>query len=248
MGIGLIDFDPPASPSTTNTSTSASSNGLPTTEQPSPTTKSPAMTKKRASAATPPKKTPTKRRASPPAAAAATTPARARSSRTRKPVARYVDEQTAAITKPKPKPAPRATAGSRVFDPVYITSDSRSRLVKTDIYHLLMEQSAWACLSAEQQSRLLALLPPTAANLAAKTALAAGADAGAGGVQRPKELGLGFEPFRSDVSAFKTDLGNGQYGKAWLAQAEQAVKDRAEGRFDAWKAEETEAWWGQKMK
>jgi hypothetical protein len=250
MDIGILDLDPLASSSTTtNTDTSASSSGGPSTQQASSISKSPAMSKKRAREASTPKKTPTKRRASPPAAAP--TPARGRSARARKPVARYVDEQAAAVTKPKPKPAAR---GSRVFDPVYMTSDSRSRLVKTDIYHLLMEQSAWTSLSDEQQSRLVSLLPPTAANVAAQAALAgpgSGSGSGtgaAGGVQRPKELSLGFEPFRSDVSAFKTDLGNGQYGKAWLAQAEQAVVDRAEGKFDAWKEEETEAWWGQKMK
>jgi hypothetical protein len=196
----------------------------------SPAVKTPASSKKRTpKKATPAKKTP------------AQTPSRARSSRAKKPVTRYVDEQTAAVT--KPKAAPRTT-GSKVFDPKYITTDSRSRLVKTDIYHLLMEESAWACLSGEQQTRLISMLPPTAANQALLASLSGDSAA----VQRPKELSLGFEPFRSDVSAYKRDLANGQYGKAWLSQAEQAVKDRAAGKFDAWKAEETEEWWGQKMK
>lgn len=47
---------------------------------------------------------------------------------------------------------------------------------------------------------------------------------------------------------FQVDLGAGRYDPEWLRQAAQAMKERAEGKFDKFKEEEFEQFWGQKQK
>lgn len=106
---------------------------------------------------------------------------------------------------------------------------------------MILEAAAWDSLSADDQQDLLLMLPKTSANMSLRARFAAGAT----NVARPKEL-QASDLFRTDVAKFQTDLGAGQLAKGWQAAADQAMKDRAEGLFDEWKAEETEAWWGQK--
>jgi hypothetical protein len=64
------------------------------------------------------------------ATSAAPPPPSTRPSRYRRAPPRLVDEP---IETPKKAAVPRAT-GSKVFEPVYITTNPKSRLVKTDIY------------------------------------------------------------------------------------------------------------------
>ena len=52
--------------------------------------------------------------------------------------------------------------------------------------------------------------------------------------------------FKSDVRQFKEDLANGRYEPEWLMEAKQAMEERAAGKFDAWKVERWEEYWGQK--
>ncbi|KAF2744543.1 hypothetical protein M011DRAFT_470390 [Sporormia fimetaria CBS 119925] len=165
----------------------------------------------------------------------ATPSKRTRPSRTRKTPARLAEEET----KPAPKKAaaPR-TPASKVFDPVYITTNANSRLGKADVYHMLLEASAWETLDGEQRATILKLLPPTRDNVAALSGVAEG-----NLPARPKELS--GEIFCTDVAKFQEDLRNGYLAKTWQAKAEQAMKDRAAGLFDEWKAEETETWWGE---
>lgn len=63
---------------------------------------------------------------------------------------------------------------------------------------------------------------------------------------RPEIFTLSSDCFRTDVAKFKDDLKNGHLAKTWQTAAEQAIRDRAAGLFDAWKAQEGERWWGQK--
>ncbi|EFQ87595.1 hypothetical protein PTNB73_08477 [Pyrenophora teres f. teres] len=146
--------------------------------------------------------------------------------------------------KPKPKPVPNKKGPSKVFDPVYVTTNSTSRLVKADIYHMLLEGSAWTSLRAEQQSTLISMLPKDSANQALLAKIKAGETEGT----RPAAFTLANNCFRTDVAKFKEDLKNGHLAKTWQAAAEQAVIERAAGEYDAWKAEEAESWWGQKSK
>lgn len=159
-----------------------------------------------------------------------------RSTRTRKAPARLVEEATPA---PK-KRGPGRPAGAKTFDPTYITTNAKSRLVNTDIWHMLLVPEAWDCLAADEKATLLSMLPPTEKT----TALLAKATAGVEDVERPKEL-QGGDILRTDIAKFQNDLANGYLGKTWQKAAGDAMIDRAEGKYDEWKAQETEIWWGQ---
>jgi hypothetical protein len=108
---------------------------------------------------------------------------------------------------------------------------------------MLLDPSAWDSLTTPQRASLIAMLPPSSTSLRVLDELATGKITE---LKRPRELTVNFNIFRTDVAKFKEDLGNGYLGKTWRASAEEAVKDRAAGAFDAWKDEEAERWWGQK--
>jgi hypothetical protein len=184
--------------------------------------------------AAPPKRTPRAK----PAPKEPAPPSRARSTRTRKAPERLEDSQAASTT----TSTANKKSTSRVFDPTFITTNSTSRLVAADAYHLLLAPGAWTCLTAAEQHELVAMLPASAAN----TALLARIDAGETQDTRPPEFSLGNDCFRTDVAKFQADLGNGHLSKTWQAAAKQAVLERANGEYDEWKRDEAEAWWGQK--
>lgn len=54
--------------------------------------------------------------------------------------------------------------------------------------------------------------------------------------------------FRSAVRQYQLDLGAGRYDPTWLAEADAAMEERAQGKFDQWKEEQFEEFWGQKQK
>ncbi|KAF2633317.1 hypothetical protein BU25DRAFT_405227 [Macroventuria anomochaeta] len=145
--------------------------------------------------------------------------------------------------KPPAKASPGKKGASKVFDPVYITTNSTGRLGKADMYHMLLEDEAWTNLSAEQQATLVSMLPDTAET----QQLLAKIKAGETEDTRPQIFKANV-CFRTEVAKFQADLTNGHLAKTWQAVAEQAVIERAAGEYDAWKAEEAELWWGQKSK
>jgi hypothetical protein len=208
-----------------------------------PSKKAASSSKAKAKAKPAPKKTITKPAPKKPATKKATPPPlppSSRPSRNRKAPERFVD-----ITETKlPKALPIKKGGSRVFDPTFITTNSTSRLGKADVYHMLLEQSAWSSLSKQQQATLVSMLPQSCAN----TGLVAKIKNGETEGTRPQAFTMSNDCFRTDVAKFKLDLKNGHLAKTWQAAAEQAVIERAAGQYDAWKAEEAESWWGQKSK
>lgn len=165
-----------------------------------------------------------------------------RPSRNRKAPERFEDLRKAAPA--KVAPAKKAPAKSKVFDPVYITTNSKSRLGKADVYHMLLEPAAWTSLSAEQQITLLSMLPRDSAIRAIVDRVKSGETEGT----RPHAFNISNDCFRTDVAKFKEDLKNGHLAKTWQASADQAVIERAAGEYDAWKADESELWWGQKAR
>lgn len=140
------------------------------------------------------------------------------------------------------KASPVKKGSSKIFDPIYITTKPASRLGKADMHHMLLEDTAWTSLSAEQQAILVSMLPETVEN----QQLLARIKAGETENTRPRDFTLSNDCFRTDVAKFQEDLKNGHLVKAWQDAAEQAVIARAAGEYDAWKAEEAEMWWGQK--
>ena len=161
------------------------------------------------------------------------------SGRARKAPERFTD----LLPPPKEKAAPvRRMAGSKVYEAVFITTNSNSRLKKTDVFHMLLEPTAWTCLTPEQKLEILALLPSNYINVKLVDKLRSGTaldDA------RPREFNINFNLFRTDVAKFKEDLENGHLCKTWQASAEQAMVERAEGKFDDWKEQQSQLWWGQ---
>ncbi|RAR13472.1 Asx homology domain-like protein [Stemphylium lycopersici] len=175
-----------------------------------------------------------------PKKAVAPPPTRSQPSRNRKAPGRFEDLEE----KTTPKALPTKKGPSKVFDPIFITTNSTSRLVKADIYHMLLEGSAWTSLSAEQQNTLVSMLPEDTASQTLLAKINAGDKEGT----RPSAFTLANDCFRTDVAKFQEDLKNGHLAKTWQAAAEQAVIERAAGEYDAWKVEEAESWWGQKSK
>lgn len=183
-----------------------------------------------------------------------------RPTRNRKAPERFEDLEE----KPTPKALPTTKGPSKVFDPVFVTTNSTSRLGKADVYvshfpqifpthprssvnvlqHMLLEGPAWSGLSVEQQTTLVSMLPQDPINQAILERIKAG-DAED---TRPQAFSMSNNCFRTDVAKFKEDLKNGHLAKTWQAAAEQAVIERAAGDYDEWKAEEAELWWGQKGK
>lgn len=163
-----------------------------------------------------------------------------RPSRSRKAPERFEDLQE---TKPvRATVAKKTPAKSKVFDPVFITTNSTSRLGKADVYHMLLEPAAWTSLSPEQQITLLSMLPQDSATIALIEKVKRGETEGT----RPHAFNISNDCFRTDVAKFKEDLKNGHLAKTWQSSAEQAIIERAAGDYDEWKAEESELWWGQK--
>ncbi|KAJ4362604.1 hypothetical protein N0V95_001409 [Ascochyta clinopodiicola] len=184
-----------------------------------------------------PKKTKAKKRAVPKRAAA---PPGRTSTRNRNPPERFGDPEE----HPSAKATPLTKPTSKVFDPVYITTNSTSRLGKADMHRMLLSDAAWTSLSAEQQMTLVSMLPSTPEHQQLRSRIEAGETEGT----RPWAFTLSNDCFRTDVAKFKEDLKNGHLAKTWQAAAEQAVMERAAGEYDAWKVEEAELWWGQKGK
>ncbi len=182
-----------------------------------------------------PRKTKAKKKAAP---AQARAPPERISTRNRKAPDRFETLQEQAT----PKTATTRKGSSKVFDPVYITTNSTSRLGKADMYHMLTDDdTAWSSLSPEQQTRLVSMLPESAETQRLLTKIQAGDTQDT----RPQYL-KASDVFRTEVAKFQADLTNGHLAKTWRAAAEQAVAERAAGEYDAWKAEEAEMWWGQK--
>ncbi|KAF2002519.1 hypothetical protein P154DRAFT_430881 [Amniculicola lignicola CBS 123094] len=161
-----------------------------------------------------------------------------RPSRNRKAPERYVEIKQS--PKPAPTPRPKPT-GTRIYEPYYATTHSKSRLVDANVYKMLLEPASWTCLSADDQATIIAMLPPTPANKTLHGLTTSGADS----VERPKELHLPSDVLRTDIARYQNDLSWGFMGSSWLAKAQTAMQERADGLFDAWKAEEAERWWGQ---
>ena len=90
---------------------------------------------------------------------------------------------------------------------------------------------AWEILSPEEQQQLRDLLPPYTPYDAAG---------------RPTFEFLRYDTdWRRGVRVFQEDISEGLYEKEWLEAAELAMKERAEGKFDKWKEQQFEEFWGQ---
>jgi hypothetical protein len=103
---------------------------------------------------------------------------------------------------------------------------------------------AWTCLDESEKKEILALLPDH---------IHPNPDPGPEDPESkipplPQPFLRYDNNWRYGVRLFQSDLESGRYDPEWLRQAQQARKDRAEGKFDKFKEEEFEQFWGQKQR
>ena len=129
----------------------------------------------------------------------------------------------------------RKTRASKKKDPF---SDERavfgpnSKLLKVNLTDFFLSPLAWENLTEAQRKDLKAKFPPHVTL----------DDSG-----KPSFEFLKYDMnWQSDLRCFKENLEDGRYEQEWLEEAHQAMKDRADGKFDAWKLEQYEEFWGQK--
>ncbi|KAL4779992.1 Asx homology domain-containing protein [Aspergillus varians] len=146
-------------------------------------------------------------------------------------------------TKPKPKRTLRRAAKDRFEEEKLMTSD-KSQLIDIDLVRLLALPEAWDCLEEAEKKEILDLLPSdTHPNPKPETD-----DPDAKIPQLPDTFLRYSNDWRDTIRHFQLDLQNGRYDPQWIREAEEAVRQRAAGKFDKFKEQEFEEFWGQKQK
>ncbi|CRG86257.1 hypothetical protein PISL3812_03260 [Talaromyces islandicus] len=126
----------------------------------------------------------------------------------------------------------------------HLMTNPKSALVNVDLVRLFSNPKAWECLDEEEKKHLISLLPahihpnpdPDPDNPDAKIPAL------------PDDFLRYDNNWRGALRNFQSDLEAGRYKPTWQRQARQAVKDRAEGKYDDFKEREFEQFWGQKQK
>ncbi|KAL4818295.1 Asx homology domain-containing protein [Aspergillus spinulosporus] len=148
-----------------------------------------------------------------------------------------------ASTNSKPKRAPRRAAKDKYEEEMLMTSD-KSQLIDLDLVNLLALPEAWNCLEESEKQEILDLLPsdihpnpnPPPDDPNAKIP------------PLPESFLRYSTNWREAIRHFQLDLQNGRYDPQWMREAEEAVAQRASGKFDKFKEQEFEEFWGQKQR
>ncbi|KAL4872074.1 hypothetical protein BDV12DRAFT_5983 [Aspergillus spectabilis] len=143
----------------------------------------------------------------------------------------------------KPKRNPRRAAKDRWEEEKLMTSD-KSQLIDLDLEKLLFLPDAWNCLEESEKKQILDLLPsdthpnpdPPLDDPDAKIP------------PLPEQFLRYSYEWRAGIRHFKENLQYGRYDPGWIREAEEAVQQRAAGKFDKFKEQEFEEFWGQKQK
>ncbi|KAE8142170.1 Asx homology domain-containing protein [Aspergillus pseudotamarii] len=143
----------------------------------------------------------------------------------------------------RPKRNPKRAAKDPWAEDKLMTSTS-SNLIYLDLVKLLANPEAWNCLEESEKREILDLLPedlhpnpdPSPDDPDAKIP------------PLPEEFLRYSNNWRDGIRHFQLDLQNGRYDPVWLREAGQAMQQRADGKFDKFKEEEFEQFWGQKQK
>ncbi|KAK2764955.1 hypothetical protein FQN54_008654 [Arachnomyces sp. PD_36] len=125
-----------------------------------------------------------------------------------------------------------------------LTTSKKSRIIDVDLVKIFANPNSWTCLDEDEKRELLSLLP-------AHVHPDPGPD--------PDDPDRKIEPlpqsflrysnnWRDAVRGFQFDLESGRYDTEWQAQAADAMEERALGKFDKFKEEQYEEFWGQKQK
>ncbi|RAL08321.1 uncharacterized protein BO97DRAFT_354313, partial [Aspergillus homomorphus CBS 101889] len=147
------------------------------------------------------------------------------------------------LTNARPKRNPRRAANKQWSEEQLMTS-TKSQLIHLDLVKLLAHPEAWTCLEENEKEEILKLLP----NGAHPNPYPSPDDPEAK-IPPPPESFLRYSNnWRDGIRQFQLDLQQGRYDPEWLREAEIAIRERAAGKFDRFKEEEFEEFWGQKQK
>ncbi|GIK06410.1 hypothetical protein Aspvir_002060 [Aspergillus viridinutans] len=150
---------------------------------------------------------------------------------------------SAMSTNTKPKRNPRRTAKDRWEEEKLMTSTT-SQLIDIDLVKLLARREAWDCLEENEKEEILSLLPESLHPNRESTS-----DDPEAKIPPLPESFLRYSNFwRDSIRLFQLDLQHGRYDPEWQRQAHEAVREREKGKFDRFKEEEFEEFWGQKQK
>ncbi|KAL2007345.1 hypothetical protein VTN00DRAFT_8783 [Thermoascus crustaceus] len=147
-------------------------------------------------------------------------------------------------SKSRPKRNPTRSAKKDPWSEEQLLTSTKSRLIDIDLVKLLAHPRAWEVLNEEEKKEILRLLPdnvhpnpdPDPEDPNAKIP------------PLPQTFLRYSNNWRDAVRQFQVDLQAGRYDPEWQRQAAEAMEERAEGKFDKFKEEEFEEFWGQKQK
>ncbi|KNG90183.1 hypothetical protein ANOM_001368 [Aspergillus nomiae NRRL 13137] len=143
----------------------------------------------------------------------------------------------------QPKRNPKRAAKDPWAEDKLMTSTS-SNLIYLDLVKLLANPDAWNCLEESEKREILDLLPEDLHPNPDPSP----DDPDAQIPPLPEEFLRYSNNWRDGIRHFQLDLQNGRYDPVWLREAEEAMQQRADGKFDKFKEEEFEQFWGQKQK
>ncbi|KAM5443277.1 hypothetical protein MferCBS31731_001598 [Microsporum ferrugineum] len=147
----------------------------------------------------------------------------------------------AATAKRKPG---RGTKKNPWVDEDFVMTSDKSPLIDIDLVKLLAKPEAWTCLDENEKKEVLALLPESIHPVVEPST------ENPDGIipPLPEEFVRYSNVWRDAIRQFQVDLQHGKYDPKWLSQAHKAMNERAEGKFDARKERDFEAFWGQKQR
>ncbi|KAL4992866.1 Asx homology domain-containing protein [Aspergillus falconensis] len=146
-------------------------------------------------------------------------------------------------TNSMPKRTPRRAAKDKYEEEKLMTSD-KSQLIYLDLVKLLALPEAWNCLEGTEKQEILDLLPSDTH----PNPNPAPDDPNEQIPPLPESFLRYSTNWREAIRHFQLDLQNGRYDPQWVREAEEAVAQRAAGKFDKFKEQEFEEFWGQKQK
>ncbi|PGH17261.1 hypothetical protein AJ80_04903 [Polytolypa hystricis UAMH7299] len=126
-----------------------------------------------------------------------------------------------------------------------LTTSSKSRIIDIDLIKLLAKPEAWTCLDEDEKKQILALLPE---NIHPNAEPADPEGENYAIPPLPESFVRYSNSWRDGVRGYQQDLQNGKYDPEWQRQAAVAMEERARGRFDKFKEDQYEEFWGQKQK
>ncbi|KAL2373925.1 hypothetical protein RJ035_004072 [Blastomyces gilchristii] len=131
-----------------------------------------------------------------------------------------------------------------------LTTSTNSPLIHLDLVKLLADPRTWTCLDEDEKKEIIALLPDEIQRHADPGPNSEGQkDSGAHVIPPLPESFVRYSNnWRDAVRQFQADLETGKYDPEWQRQAAEAMEERAQGKFDKFKEDQFEEFWGQKQK